>query len=188
MMRSELEKNGARCARELAGLFDSCYSLTQRFIAEVIEGGSSDLSPFKHEWNIIHDDLVRIAPRADAIGAETINPTDQRFWSLATYMTCVPRMKVCVDLQLMALKIAMGCFDGDQADFALRVFGVMAEQFAPLVLACRDAPKLRLKHSEAASGFLKAITSRFDSELQPLHDQAAALIPLVEAGEGSGTT
>lgn len=187
-MRSELEKNGARCARELAGLFDHCHSLTQRFIAEVIEGGANDLSPFKREWNTFHDRLVLIAPRADAIGAEEINATDQRFCSLATYKACVPRMKVCVDLQLMALKIAMGCVDEDQAQFALRVFGVMAEQFAPLVLACRDAPRLRLKHSDSAGSFLKAITSRFGNELQPLHDQAAALIPLVEAGDGSDTT
>lgn len=184
MMRSELEKNGARCARELAGLFDRCYSLTQRFIAEVIEGGVDDLSTYKREWNTVHHQLELIAPRADAIGTEMINATDQRFWSLATYRACVPRMKVCVDLQLMALKIAMGCFDDDQAQFALRVFPVMAEEFAPLVLACRDAPKLRLEHSDAAGVFLKAITSRFGNEIQPLHDQAAAMIPLVEAGEG----
>jgi hypothetical protein len=184
-MRSDLEKGGVRCARKLAGLFDDAYALTQRFTTEIEGGGAIDFAPLKREWNAIHDRFEKIVPTADAIGADEIFPTDQRFWSLATFQSCVPRMKACVDLQLMALKIAFGCSNEDQADFALGIFRVMPEQFAPLVLACRDAPKLKSKHAESAEEFLRAINAKFRNELKPLYDQAAAMIPLIEEGDGS---
>jgi hypothetical protein len=187
-MRSDVEKAGAICARELAGLFDGAYALTQRFTAHFGEGGVVDYSPIRREWNVVHDGLVLFAPAADSFGSKELHAADRRVLSLATYKTCLPRMKVCVDLQLMALKIAMGCLDDDQAQFALGLFEVVAVQFAPMVLACRDAPRLRPKHAEATAEFLDSIRSRFKRELQPLYDQAKAMIPLVEASDGSATS
>lgn len=182
-MRSDFEKDGIRCARELAELFDDTFSLTQRFIAEVNRSEVVDFVPFRREWNVIHQRLLRIVPTADAIGVKKIHVKDSRFWTLATIKTCVPQMKVCVDLQLMALKIAFGCVNEDQVELAFRVFEFMPNQFAPLVLACRDAPKLRRpKDSEVVDKFLKSIQLNFENELHPLYDQAMAIIPLIETG------
>jgi hypothetical protein len=143
-MRTDFEKGAALCARELAGLFDRAYSLGHRVMAEIYGNEVVQFSPFGREWNLINNGLVRIAPMADKIGARKLVATDARFWTMATYQSCVPRMKMCVDLQLSAVKVAMSGFNKEQADFSLKVFEVVPDEFALLVGVCRDAPKLRL--------------------------------------------
>jgi hypothetical protein len=44
---------------------------------------------------------------------------------------------------------------------------------------------LKSKHAESAEEFLRAINAKFRNELKPLYDQAAAMIPLIEEGDGS---
>lgn len=175
-MRSRLERDRTKCARDLAALFDRGYDLVQRLIAEMAGMGEVDLWSLKEGWNRVHEQLVHVAPVADAVGAEDVLPTQQRVWTLLTFKTCVPRMKAIVDLELMALKIAFGATEDAHAEFALHTFDVLPEFFAPFVLACRDAPKLKLRHDEAADLLLRAVVHRFDSDIQPMFDEAAALV------------
>lgn len=165
--------------RELAAALTTLYLRVNAFAHSVLgTPGSENLTggQLAALWNEAYRELGALAPAADALGAATTSPTRRDFAGFPIFRLCVPRMKVAIDLLLVAVEVVVKHPGPEAMEFLAEAVSTASRQFEGLVRACQEVIDVGLSHWENPHPELRDLVEGFDSEVVPLYQRGLTLL------------